>query len=371
MKRKTLILALVIVIAGAMVIRAEASISGRGSSWVNDHLVFGILSYCNTSEQEVRKLVAARIVYNRLLQDCGYSEFYVDENLDVRLDDLNEDWVKTLIDSIQIRFYDNLNSMVMALKSGVLDAIFVHDAVADYLCARDKELFYINKFVAEGDKEKVRGLLENGFHSDEFSFMLTEGNIGLRDEINKAINDMDNDGILTKLEEQFLSEQDPAPVKIDTIEGAETVKVAVTGDLPPFDYISENGVPAGYNTAVLAEIGKRIGKNIALVQVDTGGRAAALSSGMVDVVFWCRSQAVYSKGGYESGNDESLRKAIKALGMDKAKTEKALRLIELSFEESISMDQPDGTIITRPYHSSITKNVQKRKQPSASSSSGK
>ncbi len=370
MKRKILILALAVSIAVAVVIRADASISGRGSSWVNDNLVFGVLSYCSTSEQEVRKLIAARLVYNRLLQAHGYVEFYVDENFDVRFDDLNEEWVKALIDSIHVKFYDSLSSMVMALKSGVVDAILVHDAVADYLCVRDKELVYINKFLPEGDSEKVRGLLENGFHSDSFSFMLTDKNTGLRDEINKALNDMDSEGVLAKLEAQFLREQNTEPVKIDTIDGADTVRVGVTGDLPPFDYISENGVPAGYNTAVLAEISRRLGKNIALVEVDTGGRAAALASGMVDVVFWCRSQAVYTKGGYAPGNDDSLKEAIKALGMDEAKVDKALKLIDFSFDENAGMDQPDGIITTRPYHSAVTINVQLQKQPRTSNSSG-
>ena len=48
-------------------------------------LVFGILSYCNADEAEVRKLVTSRLIYNRLLQDCGYVEFNVDENFDIRL----------------------------------------------------------------------------------------------------------------------------------------------------------------------------------------------------------------------------------------------------------------------------------------------
>ncbi len=144
-----------------------AAFSGRGSAWLNDKLVFGILSYCNTDESEVRKLEASRLIYNRLLQNYGYMKFNVEENLDVCLDDLNEKWIRTFINSIQIKFFDNVSSMVMALKSGVVDAIFVHSAVSDYLCVRDKELFswnFINKSAAEGEHEKLRRIVENGFH---------------------------------------------------------------------------------------------------------------------------------------------------------------------------------------------------------------
>lgn len=344
--------------------------SGRGSAWVNDRPVFGILSYCNADEAEVRKLVTSRLIYNRLLQDCGYVRFDVDESYDLRFDDLNEAYVAAFRDSMQIKFYDSLNAMLMALNSGEVDAIFVHNAVADYLCARDDELFYINKFVAP-DAEGYAGasltarLVENGFHSDEFAFMLMEGNEALRDAFNEALNDMEDEGVLSALEAMLkVTDEEPVPVETEKIEGADTIRVGVTGDLPPFDYISEAGVPAGYNTAVLAEISKRIGYNIELVNIDAGGRAIALSSGVVDVVFWNRTQSVYTESGaYESG-EAAMRREINALGMDPDKTEKTLDLIEcvFTFDESVAMDQPEGTIITRPYYSSIMTNVQKKRR---------
>ena len=45
-------------------------------------------------------------------------------------------------------------------------------------------------------------------------------------------------------------------------------------------------MPAGYNVAVLSEIGKRLRINISLVNVEAGARTAALVSGRADVVFW-------------------------------------------------------------------------------------
>ena len=357
------------VIAGTSLCEEAGTFSGRGSAWITDRPVFGILSYCNADEREVRKLVSSRLIYNRLLQDCGYVEFDVEENYDLRFDDLNEEYVKAFRDSMQIKFYDTLNAMIMALKSGEVNAIFVHNAVADYLCARDDELYYINHFVAPNagdsdEKNLIARLIENGFHSDEFAFMLMEGNEALRDEINKAIDDMEDEGVLAELEAMLkLTDEEPVPVEPELIEGADTIRVGVTGDLPPFDYVSETGIPAGYNTAVLAEIGKRTRKNIELVNIDAGGRAIALSSGIVDVVFWNRTQSVYAENGaYEFGEDAMWRE-IKALGMDPDKTEKALDLIKcvLTFDECVTMDQPEGTIITRPYYSSIMTNVQKKR----------
>ena len=84
----------------------------------------------------------------------------------------------------------------------------------------------------------------------------------------------------------FNKDKEIPAVEIENIPNAETIKVAVTGDLPPLDYVDAEGKAAGFNTAVLSELGKRIGKNIELVQVESGARAAALTSGRVDMSFW-------------------------------------------------------------------------------------
>ena len=95
---------------------------------------------------------------------------------------------------------------------------------------------------------------------------------------------------LDKLVNDYITKVDkgktPPAVEIPKFDGVETIKVGVTGDLPPLDLILPDNSPAGFNTAMLAEISKRIGKNIELVQIETGARATALSSKFIDVVFW-------------------------------------------------------------------------------------
>ena len=124
------------------------------------------------------------------------------------------------------------------------------------------------------------------------SFGFKRGNTKLQKEFNSAISAMKKDGTLKRLESQYITDlagSEPKAVKFQEFKGAQTIKVAVTGDLPPIDYIAANGTPTGYNTAILNEIGKRLKKNIRLISVDAGGRSAALSSERADVVFWYRN----------------------------------------------------------------------------------
>ena len=121
------------------------------------------------------------------------------------------------------------------------------------------------------------------------AFGFREDSKNLRDNFNEALSALRNDWTLGALEGVYIESHgtdDPEPVEFKKFEKADTIKVAVTGDLPPIDFVAADGKPAGFNTAVLAEIGAYLKKNIELVNIDSGARTAALASGRVDVVFW-------------------------------------------------------------------------------------
>jgi len=173
------------------------------------------------------------------------------------------------------KYFDKMNDMQLALDSGQIDMLSTYQSVADYMLqnSSDKELLPTNKNL-----------------SDSFCFAVRKGDTMLKNDLNKAIKEMTNDGTLIKLSKQYIIEikggTEPPAVEISEIEGADTIKVAVTGDLPPFDMISADGTPTGFSTAVLSEVSKRIGKNIELISIDSGARASILSSKGADVVFW-------------------------------------------------------------------------------------
>jgi len=173
------------------------------------------------------------------------------------------------------KYFDKMNDMQLALDSGQIDMLSIYQSVADYMLqnSSDKELLPTNKNL-----------------SDSFCFAVRKGDTMLKNDLNKAIKEMTNDGTLIKLSKQYIIEikggTEPPAVEISEIEGADTIKVAVTGDLPPFDMISADGTPTGFSTAVLSEVSKRIGKNIELISIDSGARASILSSKGADVVFW-------------------------------------------------------------------------------------
>ena len=172
-------------------------------------------------------------------------------------------------------FYDNMPSMTSALLAGQIDELSTYETVADYLINQNQRL--------------ERAPDDNGM-IDMFCCALREDEVELKTEFDTAIRAMRQDGTFTRLLKDYMSSINhsviPEPIEMPTFYDAQTIRIGVTGDLPRMDYIRADGVPAGFNTAVLAEISRRIGKNFLLVQIDSGVRAAALFSGTVDVVFW-------------------------------------------------------------------------------------
>ena len=176
-----------------------------------------------------------------------------------------------------VTFYNNLNAMQMGLESNSVDQISVYNCVADYLIEKNDKFEHVtDKFVST--------------LKDDFSFAVRKDDAALKADLDKVIGEMKADGSLDKLVTEYITNVDkgkePPAVEIPSVAGAETIKIGVTGDLPPLDYVNAGGNAAGFNTALLAEVAKRTGKNIEIVQIESGARAAALSSKQIDVIFW-------------------------------------------------------------------------------------
>lgn len=182
-----------------------------------------------------------------------------------------------------IVFFDNLQAMLLALNGGEIDRMSIGSLTANYIAAHNEGLVCANRQHNAVLGYSIAMLGENGVWVET---------------INSAIADMLSDGTLDALRAQYidnLGTDDPAPVALPAIEGADTIRIAVTGDLPPMDVILADGTPAGFNTAFLAALSRRVGVNFELVSVQSSARAEALASGMVDALFWTRG--VYDQDG--------------------------------------------------------------------------
>ena len=173
-------------------------------------------------------------------------------------------------------FYDNLNSMLMALNSGEIKVISTYNCVAQYLVAHNPNKYEILK---DDTLEFI----------DAFCFAMREEDVQLKNDVDNFINEMKIDGTLERLTKEYITDvkdKEPPPVNMPYFEGEDTLKIAITGDLPPLDLVLADGKPAGFNTALIAELSKHLNKNVEIINIDSAARASALTSGRVNIIFW-------------------------------------------------------------------------------------
>lgn len=213
----------------------------------------------------------------------------------------------------QYVFYPNLSNMIMALQAGQIEEMSTYESVAKYFVEQNPDYEWT---------------LREPVLNDSFCFAMREEDDALKREFDEAILKMSKDGTLVKLVKKYIADiqSDVIAKAVDMPEfyNDEMIKIGVTGDLPLLDYIRPDGLPAGFNTAVLAEISQRLKKNFVLVQIESGERALALTSKKIDVIFWVAMPA----------NESSLPS---------------------------DFDKPAGMILTAPYFSDSIVHVKLRK----------
>ena len=270
-----------------------------GVCYAADDVSLGALTWLGTTESEFQEgLDDLRKALSPLIS----------ENSDWMEEDGLQSFMTELVKTRRvIRFYDSLLTMQMALQAGKVDEIVLPEAVGTYLLSNN------SKYDVQFSLNMMPSTISFGFKA---------GNTALQKEFNTAIAAMKKDGTLARLERNYIKDlgaEEPEHAEFTEFKGAKTIRAAVTGDLPPIDYIGADGRPAGYNTAILAEIGRRLKKNIRLISVDAGGRSAALASERADVVFWYR-------------NTEGMKIPAKARG------------------KGFMKDSVEGVIMSEPYY---------------------
>ena len=225
--------------------------------------------------------------------------------LNITEDELNDVLKEIMVNSICNRyvFYNTMTDMLMALNRGDIVVLETDQNTVRYIVSRNDNIV-----------DRPPYLNPNNLM---FSVLLREEDAELRDQISDIITGMKADGSLEEMRQRYIEDvisgEDPDAVVPEVFPDARTIRVAVTGDRPPMDYVSAGGEPLGFNTALIAEIAKRLGINIEFITVDCGARGIALATGVCDIVFWM-----------EIGDFENWEGA--------------------DFE-----DQPENTIVTEPY----------------------
>ena len=174
----------------------------------------------------------------------------------------------------EVLSFNNASDIIAGIITGKIDGAPILGFIADYYVKRNSNLKIIEP------KTNVEGGIQMAVRVEDQQ---------LKEDLDKAITTLQENGVLKKLADQWIENlpaaNEPSVTAIPKIEGAKTVYVGVSGNYVPLDYIAADGKPAGFNVALLSEMGKLIHVNFELISVDAQAKFAALGSKKIDVVF--------------------------------------------------------------------------------------
>ena len=187
------------------------------------------------------------------------------------------------VDIKDVIYMDSLTDGLLMLRSGKVDILNLPDFSSRYLAQRNQDLYIYTGNVWNGSTcILVRPELTSQF-----------------EKVNAAIQAMNQDGTMQNLTDRWIINlpvgEEPAGGALPVIAGAETLKVGITGDEPPLDYVAADGKPGGFSIAMLSELAQRTQINIELVNVASSARFAALESGKIDAFLWSHAET-YNHG---------------------------------------------------------------------------
>lgn len=174
----------------------------------------------------------------------------------------------------EVVYFNNTSDAVTAVMTGKVDAVYVLKFCGDYYLKKNSDLN-----VVEFKLNSEAGIMMAVRSEDQ----------QLKADLDKAITTLKENGTLKALEEKWITnlptDNEATNNEIQKNAEAKTVYVGVSGDFVPLDYIAADGRPAGYNVALLNEVGKLINVNFEFVSIENQARFAALSSKKIDVIF--------------------------------------------------------------------------------------
>ena len=240
--------------------------------------------------QKISSVLVACIAAGTLFTGCGddsknvpKSQIGIITKLNTNEKTFNENTIK-LEENVKIpnmnllhnyHFYPSFQSMMTALDSKQIQEICTYRSVANYLIGKNPNLEILPHSIGM---------------TDSFCLAVRKEDTPLLDALNFALHTLKEEGTIDYIAKSYifyLNPNDAVPiVEIPKIDGAETLKVGVTGDLPPFDLILDDGTPTGFSARMLVDIGKILNKNIELVKITGGERETALTSKKIDVALW-------------------------------------------------------------------------------------
>jgi polar amino acid transport system substrate-binding protein len=178
----------------------------------------------------------------------------------------------------EVLVFDTIGEALAALQSGRAKAILgIYREEADFFQSRGDTLQFLPRITDH--------------KTSSLSMLARAANTQLVLDMNAAIEELRADGTLEKLVQDYIADADEnslaaAPAAPNADEGDKTLRIGISGQWPPFDYMTPQGVATGFNVALSSAVAEKLGLHAEFVTIPAAQKFTALMSDRIDVYFF-------------------------------------------------------------------------------------
>ncbi|MCQ4021584.1 MULTISPECIES: transporter substrate-binding domain-containing protein [unclassified Ruminococcus] len=168
-----------------------------------------------------------------------------------------------------IERYNKGADAVLALTQGKIDCVIIDNEPA-------------KAFVAANQGLKI---LDEPFAEEEYAICVAKNNTELRDNINKALKELREDGTIDKIINNYIGDDTKGKTPYETPEGTDTSKgelhMATNATFEPYEY-QEGGKVVGIDAMIAQAICDKLGYKLVIDDMDFDAIITAVQSGKAD-----------------------------------------------------------------------------------------
>lgn len=172
-----------------------------------------------------------------------------------------------------VRFNEG-SEAVQALVQGTVDCVVIDAQSADAL---------VKKSTMSGELK----ILAEPFYEEEYAIAVAKGDSDLKDQINTALAELKEEGILTSIEKNYIGDEDTvglspyeSPTDVDCSNGV--LVMATNATFEPYEYLQNNKI-VGIDVDIAQAIADKLGMELEILDMDFDAIIPALQAGAADI----------------------------------------------------------------------------------------
>ncbi len=170
----------------------------------------------------------------------------------------------------KIERYNKGADAVSSLKQGKIDCVIIDEQPAKAFTRQNEEL----------------KILKEEFTLEDYAAVIAKENGALLDEVNKALEELKNDGTLDKIIDHYIPDELSGEVSDFTytqkVTEGEKLRMATNAQFPPYEYY-ENGKIVGIDVDIAKAIADKMGRVLVIDDIEFDAIINAVSSGKAQI----------------------------------------------------------------------------------------